>query len=935
MKKLTTTPLAAALLSALCALPVAASGLEHGHPELDSRHQNSRVLDGASPLQLAPRTTVMRSLTSAQAVQASLCTAAELAPLSGQTLTDAILAADFSCINGLFSITGPTAKALFNETDMVSVAARLQSLAASYDGTNSSNILNLIMYLRAGYYVQWYHPADVGDYGVALSDASRAALDVYFASPHTLSVTAAHGDVLREALTLIDSAGHNARFLGLFESLLNRFDQGHTGIYSMMAAMTSVLTNLYRGQWADGYAEALAARLSLVDSLDSFIRNNEYLLGTDDDYMLKDVASELGRMLLFTGPVKDRAKPYVQAIFSRYSMDGYGSVVWLAAANMADYYDNCADYGICGYQAQLEAQILSIHHTCSSTIKIRAQDMNGTELADSCNQMAEQEVTFHQMLTTNYQPVANDLNTDLEVVIFDDYNNYNSYAGTFFGINTNNGGMYLEGNPAQAGNQARFIAHEASWKRPEFEVWNLRHEYVHYLDGRFNLHGDFGDSISEATIWWIEGLAEYVSQGNNNQQAIDVTRANGYSLSSLFANTYDSGTDRIYRGGYMAVRFMFERHRSEVDTILDYFRAGNYTGYASFMASIGTSYDGEFASWLANVDTGDNPSGDADGDGYPDATDAFPNDPTEWLDTDGDGIGNNADTDDDNDGVPDASDAFPLDPTEWLDTDGDGIGNNADTDDDNDGIPDVSDPNPLESDTGSGNCTTEACDPTVSRMQAGIAKVGVASSYAAYYAIWVPAGTQSLQLTSSGGTGDADVYLRAGGYPSRTNYDVKGAVAGNAEQLRIESPQAGWYYITVFATETFAGVNLLAEFNVDAGTPTPDPTEPEGATDPAQQNLYNGWAKQGIDGTDARYYAIWVPAGASNLQIATSGGTGDADLYVRFGQWPTESAWDYRPYQTGNAETVSISAPQTGGYYYIMLKAYEPFTGVKLLATHD
>ena len=44
--------------------------------------------------------------------------------------------------------------------------------------------------------------------------------------------------------------------------------------------------------------------------------------------------------------------------------------------------------------------------------------------------------------------------------------------------------------------------------------------------------------------------------------------------------------------------------------------------------------------------------------------------------------------DTDGDGVADDDDAFPLDPTEWLDTDGDEIGNNADPDDDNDGYSD-------------------------------------------------------------------------------------------------------------------------------------------------------------------------------------------------------------------------------------------------------
>lgn len=51
---------------------------------------------------------------------------------------------------------------------------------------------------------------------------------------------------------------------------------------------------------------------------------------------------------------------------------------------------------------------------------------------------------------------------------------------------------------------------------------------------------------------------------------------------------------------------------------------------------------------------------DSDADGVPDRDDAFPQDPNETLDTDGDGLGNNADPDDDNDSVPDEQDFRPL-----------------------------------------------------------------------------------------------------------------------------------------------------------------------------------------------------------------------------------------------------------------------------------
>jgi hypothetical protein len=88
---------------------------------------------------------------------------------------------------------------------------------------------------------------------------------------------------------------------------------------------------------------------------------------------------------------------------------------------------------------------------------------------------------------------------------------------------------------------------------------------------------------------------------------------------------------------------------------------------------------------------GDTCDPDADNDGTPDVRDAFPTDDRETTDTDGDGIGDNSDTDDDGDGVPDTDDAFPKNPLEYLDTDGDGIGDGMDADADGNGVDDLLD----------------------------------------------------------------------------------------------------------------------------------------------------------------------------------------------------------------------------------------------------
>ena len=503
---------------------------------------------------------------------------------------------------------------------------------------------------------------------------------------------------------------------------------------------------------------------------------------------------------------------------------------------MQAYDSDCAFYGLCNAREDVETFVLDDRSQCGSTVNVLAQDVTAPQSVDICQILQAEENLFHDGMNTGRTPVADDFNAVLEVVIFDDYDNYDLYAPYLYNADTNNGGIYYEGNPADTNNQARFLAHEASWLRPEFAVWNLEHEFIHYLDGRFNLKGDFGDSIQENTVWWIEGLAEYYSLQNNNQTAIDIGRNKTYPLSEIFRNTYQVQPflERVYRWGYLAVRFMFERHRAEVNTILTFFRAGDYAGYATYMQTIGTLYDNEFNNWLDTVST----EGPFAGGG---------------------------------------------------------------------------DPEP----------------PGEGELENGVS-VAVAGSQndELNFYIDVPEGMDEIEFQISGGTGDADIYVRFDSAPTLTEWDHRPWINGNNETVTVANPSSGRWYVMIHGYNSFANVDLVATYSEDTAPPPNECPQEQG-------QLGNNCTRSNLSSSSVLWYAIWIPNGATNFVVTTSGGSGDVDIYVRRGSWPNATTWDHSSTGSGTNQSVSIPNPGTFNWYYIMLDADPSFTDISVSTSFD
>ena len=114
------------------------------------------------------------------------------------------------------------------------------------------------------------------------------------------------------------------------------------------------------------------------------------------------------------------------------------------------------------------------------------------------------------------------------------------------------------------------------------------------------------------------------------------------------------------------------------------------------------------------------------------------------------------------------------------------------------------------------------------------------------------------------------------------------------------------------------------------------PTDP---TDPTDDTVVVNLAS-GLAGAEDSFFdfSLPIPEGATDLNFAMSGGTGDADLYVKFGALPLLlSGTDYDCYSGNldNNENCYFSSEIEAGTWHATIFGYSAFSGVDLTASYQ
>nr|WP_184351285.1 collagenase [Streptomyces olivoverticillatus] len=533
-------------------------------------------------------------------------------------LTDPAVTAD-GCLHGLIWTWDARLAPVMSRAHVQAVSRRIAALAPGHGGTDATHLYELFTYLHAAVYQDFSHdeidltdPATVG--------AMRSAIDAFAAAAHTFDPTRQNAGTLREALTAGSAPGLRQHQLGLVTRVLATLAPGASTAAdpawggAALAALTVNYLGIYPGNKDTAFQQAAAADPGYRAAFRAF-SGHTHLKNTPNAWAVRDALGEYGRFgqidSLRTAIVGDLGTllTTAQANF------GDLSAPWASVVSWLNYYEACAPFNVC--KPQIETRLFPHTYTYDKG-GIEVHTALDQSVVDQLYYASKQVKTqFFRMLGTD-APLAGDPNTTLHIHLYASRADYEVFHPLLTGMGTNNGGIYVERGATFYTYQRR-VPQDSTLTLEEL----FRHEYTHYLNGRWAVPGMFGDApwyTGDLTTAMDEGTAEFFD-GATRDDGIKVRKslvkgvitdtAGGrprMTVNQFLHATYDGDGFRFYDYAGTFFEFLWTEHPSLLREMYGYQRANDPKGFDAWRTRMGSDaaiqreYDAFLDEQIADVD---------------------------------------------------------------------------------------------------------------------------------------------------------------------------------------------------------------------------------------------------------------------------------------------------------------------------------------------
>ncbi|GGS79056.1 hypothetical protein GCM10010222_20660 [Streptomyces tanashiensis] len=534
-------------------------------------------------------------------------------------LADPAVTAD-GCLRTLIWTWDARLAPVMSDAHVQAVARRISSLSAAHDGRNSSHLEEMFTYLHAVAYHD-FSRGEIDTTDAPTVDAVRRAVADFGAAAHTFDVTGTNANTLREALNAASAPGLRQHQLGLIKRVLATMDPSHTATNldpawagAALAGLSVNYLGVYPGNQDSAFHAAVAADPAYRAAFRAFA-GYSHLKGTANAWVVRDALSEYGRFgqvaALKDGVVADLG-PLLTTVVDTF---GRGSQPWAKVVSWLNFYEACKPYGVC--KEDIEKQLFPYTYTYDNGgIKVRTALDRATvdQLYYASKQVKAQ---FHRVIGTD-QPLAGDTNATLNIVLYGSRADYENYHPILTGMDTNNGGIYIERGATFYTYQRR-VPQDSSLTLEEL----FRHEYTHYLNGRWAVPGSFGEGPwyqGDRTTAMDEGTAEFFDGATRDngiavrkslvRGIINDTAGGGprMNIRQILNATYAGDGFRFYNYAGTFFEFLWTERPSLLREMYTSLRANDVAAYDAWRNRLGSDaglqrdYDRFLDTQIAKVD---------------------------------------------------------------------------------------------------------------------------------------------------------------------------------------------------------------------------------------------------------------------------------------------------------------------------------------------
>ena len=547
------------------------------------------------------------------------CTSQDVAGLTPAQLVAYLESTTYNCLYNFVWTLDANMRGVLDDAHVTAVLNEIQALAPAYPGDDSQHLWELMDFAHAAYYLKFYNPNDQALFTLnAVQAAAQQAFDAFAASAHFDDFNAAAGSILYDWVGAVDGALLGDRYYTQFVGILHTFNsqQARWGDYEQAVVAYTTLGAIWR---EIGLNPNFVAKIdqSLLNELSALAVNNG--LPAAAQYLAANAIWVLGGICQNVPAWKAAA---VQAITNARAVWPQLSAPWLWTVATLDACNNCLDANnakLCKADVipLLYAADLSTTYTFDDGAMVVRTPLTLDRVQVLYHAVKAVEAQFNR-LTQTIAPLADDPNGVLKIMLWGSRADYEKDAPFMFGVDTNNGGLYIE-------QDGTFYTYDRTLQESIYPLEELfRHEFTHYMAGRFLIEGMWGQTPiyqNHRMVWFDEGLAEFCTWSTTDdgiktrQRLVGLVQQDGQdrmTVSQVLSSQY--GDFKFYRYAALLFDYWYRNDLATLFTVIDLVRAGDVAGYDAQIAllkadaPLQTAYDQYLLGLIANINALNDPS---------------------------------------------------------------------------------------------------------------------------------------------------------------------------------------------------------------------------------------------------------------------------------------------------------------------------------------